>query len=691
MRKFLSLFIAFCLIAIFMPARIARAAATLTVNTTADEFGTGSGCSLREAISSSNSQANFGGCVASGTYDSNPSVINIPAGEYTAPNLSVTRPLTLNGVGSDTTIIQAAALPNTTTSRIFDFSTSGSSAINNVTLRNAGTDTSFSNQEGLAIYNIGAGSVALIGDTKITGMNSPSNNTRSIIHNPAGGTITIAGDTQITDNNSTVLSSEGTLNIIDSASFVNNTLIGGVYSPININGNVVFRKNQQVFNLATGGTINGATFEANGPALEGGVIQTGSGVLTITNSRFLNNSATQGGVFRVESQLNISNSLFVGNRAFVSGGVFVNVFTSSAINVTGSRFINNVAASGGSVSYQDQGTAQFTNSCFVGNNGVTLKNSGRAGLSYSATGNWWGAADGPSGVAPGSGDAVEANTTYSGFLTAAPSSCRTDTVGTFKDGVFSLRNSNTVGAPDITVAFGSSGDLPVTGDWNGDGIDTVGVYKPDTGIVYLRNSNTAGAPDYGFVFGNPGDTPLAGKWDRTMSGDSVGVYRDSNGILYLRRSLDTGFSDYFMILGNPGDAGIAGDWNADGYDSVGVFRPSNTRFYLSNVNGNGITFSDVDFVFYPAAGGIPFAGDWTGGGQSGAAWLIDSTMHLRYQLYDGGASKTFAYGTTGARPVAGKWTGVAPAPIMSAPRPVNGVLVLPGADTSGDDPVDSAD
>ena len=41
----------------------------------------------------------------------------------------------------------------------------------------------------------------------------------------------------------------------------------------------------------------------------------------------------------------------------------------------------------------------------------------------SAAGNWWGAADGPAGVGPGSGDAVGLNVDYSGFQTVAPAGC----------------------------------------------------------------------------------------------------------------------------------------------------------------------------------------------------------------------------------------------------------------------------
>jgi len=51
----------------------------------------------------------------------------------------------------------------------------------------------------------------------------------------------------------------------------------------------------------------------------------------------------------------------------------------------------------------------------------------------------------------------------------------------------------------------------VAGDWNGDGIDTIGIYRD--GVFYLSNSNSTGFADIVFVLGNSGDFPIAGNWD----------------------------------------------------------------------------------------------------------------------------------------------------------------------------------
>src|SRR5947208_3645704 len=54
--------------------------------------------------------------------------------------------------------------------------------------------------------------------------------------------------------------------------------------------------------------------------------------------------------------------------------------------------------------------------------------------------------------------------------------------------------------------FGGPGWFAVVGDWNGDGLTTLGVVDPGTMTWYLRNENSAGNADAAtpFQFGLPG-------------------------------------------------------------------------------------------------------------------------------------------------------------------------------------------
>jgi hypothetical protein len=254
-------------------------------------------------------------------------------------------------------------------------------------------------------------------------------------------------------------------------------------------------------------------------------------------------------------------------------------------------------------------------------------------------------------------------------VTNTPVPPRPDTIGAYNGGMWYLRNTNTTGVADITVAFGGDvSDLPVVGDWNGDGVDTIGVYRNSTGFFFLSDSNTAPTVSYTVLFGNPGDQPFAGRWDNTMSGSGVGVYRNSNGILYQKKTLTTGFEDFFAIFGDPGDQPVAGDWNADGFDSIGIYRASSqTWFMTNNSTPSGIVFSDIDFV-WDIGTTRPVVGDWDADLDVTVGYLTDTGVFVLHPNNAAtGTDNVFAFGPANSRPIAGKWVAA------SAP-PISGVI-----------------
>lgn len=168
-----------------------------------------------------------------------------------------------------------------------------------------------------------------------------------------------------------------------------------------------------------------------------------------------------------------------------------------------------------------------------------------------------------------------------------------DTPGLYRqsDGYVYLRNSNSQGVADVKFFFGNPGDYPLAGDWDGDGCDTVSIYRPSQAKIFVINrlgssDGGLGQADFGFVFGNPGDTPFTGDFDGDGI-DTVGLHRGSTGLVYFRNSLTTGVADSEFIYGDPGDRLAAGDWDADGEDTVGVYRPSTGTLYIKNRNTQG--------------------------------------------------------------------------------------------------------
>ena len=59
--------------------------------------------------------------------------------------------------------------------------------------------------------------------------------------------------------------------------------------------------------------------------------------------------------------------------------------------------------------------------------------------------------------------------------------------------------------PNVVFTYGQAGDLPLVGDWNGDGIDSIGVRRGNT--FYLRDSLSGGPANRVATFGRAPTSP----------------------------------------------------------------------------------------------------------------------------------------------------------------------------------------
>ncbi|WIM92995.1 GH25 family lysozyme [Actinoplanes oblitus] len=222
---------------------------------------------------------------------------------------------------------------------------------------------------------------------------------------------------------------------------------------------------------------------------------------------------------------------------------------------------------------------------------------------------------------------------------------------------FHLLAANAAGNSRWAFQYGAVGDLPVTGDWDGNGKDSVGVFRPgtDSGTFHLSNDLTSGTSDYAFASGLPTDLPLAGDWNGDGK-DSVGIYRPSDGTFHLRDALSEGSSTYAFSFGpdNTNLIPLAGDWNGDGKDSIGYYDPATSRFTLTNTLGGG----DTDYTYvYGRAGDQPFVGDWDGNRTDTPAVFRPATTQFLLANAQGGgdADITFTGFTADQVPLHGAW------------------------------------
>jgi hypothetical protein len=429
------------------------------------------------------------------------------------------------------------------------------------------------------------------------------------------------------------------------------------------------------------------------------------GAVSIVNTTFAGNRAhsstggSPGGGLQLTNNdsVQITNSTISGNRAegaddAASGGGLVILGNVTPFRITNSTIASNYAGwTGGGIQSATNGTLTDT---IVANNtagnvwsiqiqcSAELTNGGGVLQYPNVVGT-----PGPSNPPCAAGQivanpllsALAANGGYAPTHALAPGSPAIDTgtcvVATDQRGVprpqgakcdigayeyrggqtFYLRNSNTSGPADLTAFYGAPGDLPVVGDWDGNGTDTIGIFRPSQGMFYLRNSNTPGNVDIAVYYGSPGDLPVAGDWDGDGI-DTIGIFRPSHGAFYLRNSNSPGPVDIAVFYGSPGDLPAVGDWNGDGVDTIGIFRPSHGAFYLRNFNTPGpvnIT------VFYGAPGDQPAVGDWNANGVDtiGIFRPSQNAFYLRNSNTPGPIDITAFYGTVGDLAVTGDWNG----------------------------------
>jgi hypothetical protein len=174
-----------------------------------------------------------------------------------------------------------------------------------------------------------------------------------------------------------------------------------------------------------------------------------------------------------------------------------------------------------------------------------------------------------------------------------------DSTGTF----YVLRSEdNTVQA----VQFGAPGDNPrVTQDFDGDQKSDFAVTRKAGGYLFWYILGTTGG-FAGFQFGLETDVPLRGDFD----GDGracLAVFRPSNGFWYILKSTG-GFAA--VNFGLSSDHPVPADYDGDGKTDIAVWRPEDGVWhYLKSSDGSYNAFQ------FGTGGDLPTQGDYDGDGR----------------------------------------------------------------------------
>jgi len=253
-----------------------------------------------------------------------------------------------------------------------------------------------------------------------------------------------------------------------------------------------------------------------------------------------------------------------------------------------------------------------------------------------------------------------------------------DTAGVYRPstGQWFLRTSNSGAALTGVVTFGGQpGDLPVTGDFNGDGRTDIGIYRNGTFLLATIKTTfpcfacpaTLTAEQFATIpFGQPGDLPIAGDWDGDTI-DDLGVFHpDDVGTFILRvkhltftqacptcaRVPVITFVAESHSFGTRGDLPVTGDWDNDRFDTYGVFHPATATFLFTN----DLVEANLIIPTFGTTTDRPVSGDWLGhfGDSIGVFRPGSATWFLASHL-GSSADISFTFGSSGDLPVSGHW------------------------------------
>lgn len=399
----------------------------------------------------------------------------------------------------------------------------------------------------------------------------------------------------------------------------------------------------------------------------GGAIYLLEGVVSLANCEFQGNGADYGAAIYSDSKMVVANCTFAQNTAAIGGGAFA---TGSSGDVSVKNSIlwkdapQEIDLAGGSLhveysvvhgGYEGQGNVT-ADPAFVNLDGGDLRvlasspcvdaGSQQVSQSLSTLRELSEDLSCSRRIVDGDADGVAVVDMGAYEQTTA----KADAIAVYRNysATFFAKNSLASGFADMIFAFGVADDEPVVGDWNGDGTDTLGLFR--NGVFLLSNDSAGGYADSYFTFGTAGDQPIAGDWNGDGI-DTVGVYRD--GAFFLTNSNGSGCAAVVFSFGLPGDIAIAGDWDGDGVDSIGVFRPSTGAFYLRNANSSG--YADI-VLAYGLTYDVPVVGDWDGDGRDTIGIYRDGVFMLSNSNTTGFAEHVIHFGQATDTPLGGKWT-----------------------------------
>ena len=195
--------------------------------------------------------------------------------------------------------------------------------------------------------------------------------------------------------------------------------------------------------------------------------------------------------------------------------------------------------------------------------------------------------------------------------------------------------------------LGTQGDLPISGDWDGDGIADLAVYRNASradgqSFFFYRPSSQPDIDFRSIAWGTAGDRPVRGDFDGDGKLDAA-VVRPSTATWYILQSSDNQTIE--QQFGLPTDIPVPADYDGDTRTNIAVFRPS-TGFWFTSTDPQ----TNFGAVQFGAAGDLPVPADYDGDGRADVA-VYRPSNGVWYLLRSTAGVTTVQFGAAEDRPI----------------------------------------
>lgn len=130
---------------------------------------------------------------------------------------------------------------------------------------------------------------------------------------------------------------------------------------------------------------------------------------------------------------------------------------------------------------------------------------------------------------------------------------------------------------DHVFGMGDEEDTPITGDWNGNGIRSIGYFNAGNWRFDVNGDGRFSHEDATAEFGQAGDIPLVGDFNGDGI-EEIAVYRAGTWLIDTNGNLEFDAADKTFQLGGAMDKPVMGDFDGDGIDEPAIFRGTSNQF-----------------------------------------------------------------------------------------------------------------